>query len=349
MFLELARSGRGASLITSKPGPWLRGLLPHEVLIKVCYAPIHPSDIGFIHGTYPLPTKPRPCVVGFEGSGYIEAVGEGLKKGLIGQKVAFLSDPSSVDGSFATKTIADYRFIHFLGQTNLSLEQAACFMLNPLSVILMVEEALTKSRSKPEALVNLFGSSQLGIMLSKYCKELEIPLMSVYRSEESMHRTFKTMGLYPLPFDKALGEGVVPDGDVHHMAIATAKQRLSKQKGPVTVLSASGDDSPISVLAECPPSSTLMYYGWMGSRSIGNVDIPWFMSNNHLISSFWLHNYFKEPASTKLLESAFQIEHNHKSIFHTKIGAIYPLENYKEGLREALKFQGGSKTLLKIS
>jgi NADPH:quinone reductase-like Zn-dependent oxidoreductase len=49
-----------------------------EVLVKMLFAPINPSDINMIEGTYPvLPSL--PAVAGNEGVGQIVAVGGGVK------------------------------------------------------------------------------------------------------------------------------------------------------------------------------------------------------------------------------------------------------------------------------
>ena len=51
-----------------------------QALIKMHAAPINPSDFGFIRGTYGNQALQRepPVVLGFEGSGTVTAVGEGV-------------------------------------------------------------------------------------------------------------------------------------------------------------------------------------------------------------------------------------------------------------------------------
>src|SRR5580700_7979566 len=52
----------------TKPGP-------REVLLRTAFAGLCHSDLHFIEGLYPHPT---PCVLGHEGAGIVEAVGEGV-------------------------------------------------------------------------------------------------------------------------------------------------------------------------------------------------------------------------------------------------------------------------------
>jgi NADPH:quinone reductase len=48
-----------------------------EVLVKMAFAPINPSDLAFLTGNYGL-KKPFPVVPGLEGSGTVVASGGGF-------------------------------------------------------------------------------------------------------------------------------------------------------------------------------------------------------------------------------------------------------------------------------
>lgn len=345
MHLELSRSGRGAVFVKNQSQEFLRALLPEELLIKVSWAPINPSDIGYVHGTYPLPSKPRPCVLGFEGSGIVEEVGDCLDRTLIGKRVSFLTNPKEYYGSFSTKTITDFRLVHPLKNQGLDMAQAACLMLNPLSVILMVNEALEfdTNRKEKRVLVNLFGSSQLGMMLSKYCElpGIECPLWSVYRSPEALERTLKTLG-------EGKERSKIKEGLVFHMGIEELKEKIRETKEPVSILSSAGDDLPVSLLQESPKDSSLIYYGWMGGKTLNNLDLPTMLSKNLSVKSFWLHSHLGKENTDEIRKNCLFIEENSKNVFESKIGSHYSLENYKEALREALIFKGGLKAMFKM-
>lgn len=62
----------------------------NNVLVKVSYANINPSDIGYIFNLYGRYKHPfYPCNLGFEGSGIIE---ESNEKSHIGKNVIFWSN-----------------------------------------------------------------------------------------------------------------------------------------------------------------------------------------------------------------------------------------------------------------
>jgi NADPH:quinone reductase len=59
-----------------------------EVLIRLAAAPINPSDLGFLAGSYAA-QRPLPAVPGFEGSGTVVAAGPGLLPRLLaGRRVS---------------------------------------------------------------------------------------------------------------------------------------------------------------------------------------------------------------------------------------------------------------------
>ncbi|MDP3279181.1 MAG: medium chain dehydrogenase/reductase family protein [Deltaproteobacteria bacterium] len=63
---------------------------PGEVRVRLRFAGVNFSDIAARQGMYPDAPKP-PCVVGYEGSGDIDAVGEGVDASRMGERVLVLT------------------------------------------------------------------------------------------------------------------------------------------------------------------------------------------------------------------------------------------------------------------
>src|SRR5882762_508994 len=63
---------------------------PGEVLIRVKAAGLNFADILTRQGLYPDAPK-KPCVLGYEVSGLVEAAGEGVDQALIGKAVVALT------------------------------------------------------------------------------------------------------------------------------------------------------------------------------------------------------------------------------------------------------------------
>jgi len=157
----------------------------NQVLVKMEYAPINPTDTYAMKRYYnqtelytkdtivQLSTEPAP--VGSEGSGVIVAVGDELNYSF---KV---NDRVHV----ANGTWAQYRLIEtenvFPIQGDLPMEEAASHYINPITVRYMGE--LCK-RNGHKAVVHTVGSSALGRMLIRYMKLLGIKLINIVRREE---------------------------------------------------------------------------------------------------------------------------------------------------------------------
>lgn len=76
---------------------------PEELLIKMKYAPINPSDLFFYLGLYGIRKEGFP-IMGFEGSGVIK---ESENEYLIGRKVSVLANKTN--GTYAEFMVSDHR------------------------------------------------------------------------------------------------------------------------------------------------------------------------------------------------------------------------------------------------
>ena len=83
-----------------------------EVLVRVLASGICRSDLSYMDGKWPIPC---PVVLGHEGAGTIEAVGEGVDPGRVGERVVLTCAPSCGRCRFCLE-----------GRVNLCAEAAAC-------------------------------------------------------------------------------------------------------------------------------------------------------------------------------------------------------------------------------
>ena len=60
---------------------------PGQAAVRLVYAPINPSDINVLEGTYLHLPDSLPAVVGGEGAGVVTAVGEGVEGIAVGDRV----------------------------------------------------------------------------------------------------------------------------------------------------------------------------------------------------------------------------------------------------------------------
>ena len=150
-----------------------------EVLIRMAASPINPSDLGFINGGHGY-EKTFPVVPGGEGSGTVVAAGSGLlSKFLLGKRVA-CARSSTGNGTWAQYMLTRASLCAPL-QKNISMEQGAMLLVNPLTVLAFFE---ILKHGRHSALVNTAAASALGRMMVRMSMKKNVPLINIVRREE---------------------------------------------------------------------------------------------------------------------------------------------------------------------
>ncbi|KRX05062.1 GroES (chaperonin 10)-like protein [Pseudocohnilembus persalinus] len=163
-----------------------------DLLIKVHAAPINPSDIGFIKGTYP--SNDFPTILGKEGSGFVIAgYGEQEQK-LIGKKVAFLPKASSRTGTYADYAISTINS-SFILPDDVNLDQFSCVLINPQTVAYMFE---TVKENNVKAVVHDLGASQLGKQMTSYFQANGVDVINIVRRQDQLEDLKKNGAKYIL-------------------------------------------------------------------------------------------------------------------------------------------------------
>ncbi|HYF61648.1 MAG TPA: alcohol dehydrogenase catalytic domain-containing protein, partial [Herpetosiphonaceae bacterium] len=151
-------------------------LKPGEVLVRIAAAPINPSDLMFVRGLYGI-KKALPAIPGFEGSGTVVAAGPGaLGRRLVGRRVACGATPGG-DGTWAEYMVTGAAYCIPLAD-NISLEQGASLIVNPITAWALVDQA---RREKRAAAVQTAAASQLGRMVIRLAERADLPLINVVR------------------------------------------------------------------------------------------------------------------------------------------------------------------------
>lgn len=126
--------------VQEKPDPKPRA---NEVVIKVRAAGLNFADILSRQGLYP-DSPPKPCVMGYEVSGVIEDVGEGINDSFVGKSVAALTRFGGQSDMVVVKATQA-----FDKPEKLTFEQAAAIPVNYLTAyaLLVVMGSLHKGES----------------------------------------------------------------------------------------------------------------------------------------------------------------------------------------------------------
>ena len=116
---------------TPEPGPG-------EVRVRLTHRSVNPADLSMVRGTYGR-SRDLPAVGGNEGAGRIDAVGEGVEAGRLGQRVVKLGEAPTwqervVLPADQTVPVPD----------TLSDEAAACSRIRQLPIAALLAETIRR-------------------------------------------------------------------------------------------------------------------------------------------------------------------------------------------------------------
>ena len=160
-----------------------------QVLIKVVRCTLNPNDLLHLGGTYSVSQHiPMPRPMGFEGSGVVvESTASwimGLKKGT---RVAFYCGDG---GGFGEYVVCDASAVVPITD-DVSFERAACSMANPLSSIVMVDEAKGLGH---KTILNTAAAGALGQCLYRYATKQGMDVICIVRKQSQVDFLKKELG-----------------------------------------------------------------------------------------------------------------------------------------------------------
>lgn len=257
----------------------------NEVLIKVEYAPINPSDIGTLFGWYPvfpgkaaLPTG-KPSKVGLEGSGIIAAVGSDLKRShKVGDKVSFLSL-----GTWGEYCVAQSDYV--INRGDLDAQLGACLFVNPLTVLYMYEKVV---KGGHKAVIHNAGASALGRMLIRYMKEKGIKTINLVR-RDSYIQELKDLGA-----DYVINTS---ESDFLEKLKTTAAEI-----GATICFDAVAGEQTGQILDAMPEKSELLMYGLLSGKQPSGINFGLVLAQKEL-KGLWLTPWIggKTPEERQVL------------------------------------------------
>jgi len=317
------------AIVVAKPGqPPKIDTLPlpkpgtNQVLVKVAFAPINPSDIATMFGRYDIGLS---NLVGLEGSGTIVTLGDNLKvPHKVGDRV-HLRGPGTM-GEYLVSNSENVWAV----QDGLSLEEAASHLVNPGTVHYMAHLA---TQGGHKAVIHTAGSSALGRMVIRYFKLKGIKTINIVRRDD-FNQELKDEGAdYVLNSQDA-------DFEVKFKEIAQKEQAT-------LAFDAIGGDFPAKVLAAQPSHSICYVYGALsGQRVINGINLADLFRFNQL-AGLHLSLYLEELAKTGKLGEAFkEIRSLLPTIFKSNIQKVFKLDQVQEALAYYEKNSSKGKILI---
>jgi NADPH:quinone reductase-like Zn-dependent oxidoreductase len=303
----------------------LGNLENNQVLIRMQFAPINPSDKMFMAGEYPGGEK-IPRVVGFEGSGIIEEVGANLLvPHKVGDRVAVCTT-----GTWANYVVACSDYVYKLPE-EITFEQAATFCINPWTVELMLK--LIKDTGNT-AVVHTAGAGAVGQMLIRRLKKEDIKLINLVKNKELVKEIQDLNPDFVINTENKDWE-------------CELEKRVKELNCKLVFDNLAGETSS-KILDLMPFGSTMFNYGALSSDDL-KVSPANFIFEDKKLRGFWMELFAESLGVEGRQKMAKNVFGRLKNEYQTKVEKVFPLEDIKDALALDEKSGHHDKILLKLN
>jgi NADPH2:quinone reductase len=328
-----------------------------QVRVRMTMSPVNPSDLNFLRGTYSHalerivwnqgrhaaglpscfdPGLSNPCpqppyALGGEGVGIVDACGAGLlARRLRGRRVAVASGPPN--GTWQQCTVVDAKRAVVMPES-VADEQAAMYFVNPVTACVLVREVLKVPRDG-WVLVTAAGSA-LGKSVVRMGRRDGFRTICVVRSSANSAEL------------AALGADAVIETDRHDLVGEVA--RITNGRGVGFALDCVGGRLAGDAVRCLGLGGRLVIYGTLADSPL---EIPGrdLMMPVAGVSGFLLPNWLAQQSPLKLLGVLRAVKRlTVEGVFHTEVGATFPLEEAARAVAASLEAGRTGKVMLRIS
>lgn len=293
-----------------------------ELLVKVKASPINPSDIAFVNGVYGI--RPQlPSGAGFEGSGTVEAVGEGVNLPL-GAKVSF-----TAIGAWGEYAIVPAKAVMPLPES-MPFEVGCQVFVNPLTAWAMLYESGLK---EGDWLLLTAGGSTFAQLVIQLAVKKGIKTICTVRRNDQIAQL------------KALGAAEVINTE--EVNLVKRVRELTDKKGANCCLDATGGDITAQALQSLAYKGLMFVYGMLSGKDTP-VNNGLMIFKSLTIRGFWLTSWLQEADKDARKQAASDvIGMLNSGELKVTIDAEYSLAQYKEAVIHAQQEGRKGKILIK--
>ena len=267
-------------------------LADDQVHVRMLAAPIHPSDINLIEGSYGIKAT-FPAVGGNEGVGRIERVGAGVRHMAVGDWVI----PARTGlGTWRRHIICSANELLSVPNT-LPLARAAALFVNPVTAYKLIHDNFNNNAPSAATddssrwLWQNAATSAVGRNVIQIAKHMGISTVNLIRARPTPEQTQETIAQL-----KALGATHVVVEDT--MNESTTKQWLKSLPKPRVAFNSVGGMSSASLAAYLADGGTLITFGGMSKRPV-TIPTGKFIFNQIIAKGFWLNQWAETLSSAQ--------------------------------------------------
>lgn len=330
---------------------------PGQVRVRMLLSPVNPSDFHYVCGTYyrtlerviwnqgltaadaricfdperRIECPAPPYALGGEGVGIVEACGPGYLAGrLKGKRVAVGGTPPN--GTWQEFTVVDWRRALPV-PAGIPNEQAAMYLVNPVSAYVMVHEVLNVPRGG--WLLLTAAGSALGKSVVRMGRRDGFRTICVVRSHTHAQELM------------SLGADAVIETD--RQDLITEVARLTGGKGVGSALDCVGGELTGVVVRCLGLGGRLVVYGTLIDRAMQIPARDLMMPSTH-ITGFYLGNWMATQSPLKLLGVLRAVRKlTLEGVFHSEVAETFSLDEAAGAVSASLAPGRAGKVMLRIA
>jgi len=302
----------------------------NEVLIKVAFAPINPSDLATLTGYYGLKNA-TPFVPGGEGAGEVVATGPGVMASyFLGKRVA-CTGWGTGGGVWSEYVVKSVKGGVLSLNKALRLEQGAMSFINPLTASAFID---ISKKGGHKAILLTAAASSLGKMVNRLGRNEGIQIVNVVRRDAQVDLL------------KAIGADIVLNSNE-----AEFEQQLHDachQTNTRIAFDAVAGQLTGQLLKAMPPNSKVTVFSALSKQAVqASPDLLIF--ENKRIDNFWLGPWISKQNLLKIMLLWKRAQKQIPNHLKSEIRKIYPIQEVKEAIRDYTSQMTGGKILLRMS
>jgi trans-2-enoyl-CoA reductase len=300
---------------------------PGALRLRIAYAPIHPSDLNLIEGTYGTKAI-LPSIPGGEASAHVDAIGDGVEGFSPGQAVTF----KRRFGTWREYLCAPAADCHPLPE-GINLQQASMLLINPATAWIMLQDLMPLQAG--DWVLQNAANSAVGLSIIQVAKALGYRTCNLVRRAE-LCNSLSALGADHVILDQA-GAG------------RAIRECLGETTPVHLAFNAVGGDSALHLMNGLSPHGTLVTYGAMGRRPL-KVPNGLLIFKGLQLRGFWLTDWFNSTspdAITKLFEALTDLSRT--GGLRLPVAGCFALDDYEAALEAAGSERRDGKILFKIN
>jgi NADPH:quinone reductase-like Zn-dependent oxidoreductase len=321
------------AIILKGPNDWELAEIPKpvpakgQVLVKMAFAPINPSDLAFLTGNYGL-KKAFPVVPGLEGSGVVVESGGGFMANRLLNKNVACTAPNTGNGTWAEYMLTDVNKCMDLSK-NVSLEQGSMLFVNPLTALSFAKKA---KKMKADLIVFSAAGSALGHMVTHFANEIDIPVFGLIRKENLKDETLK----------KGFTKVFCTENSEYLKELNLASKSYKK----VIFFDAVGGGSiPYQILNALPDNTRMVIYGRL-DQNPSDFSPQNILFKQNTVEGYWLSKEAQKKSIVEVILDVRKIQKMLSKGFETQVQKKVKLAELQTGLETYVKGMSAGKVLI---